>query len=263
VRLAFAVAAHMEADILLIDEVLSVGDAGFQKKCLGKMGEVAGSGRTIIFISHNMSTVTRLCDRVVLLDEGQIVEDGPSAEVVHRYLSTGIGATAAREWTEPARAPGNGVVRLRAVRARASDGRVSNHIDIREPMTIEQEYDVLSPGHALVPIFVLYNDEGVCLFATHGHDTGWRGVKRPRGRYMAAVDIPGNFLAEGMVVVTAAVVTQDPFATHAREAEAVAFQVVGTLDPDSARGDYGKRMPGVVRPLLNWTDRVVAEQDRA
>jgi lipopolysaccharide transport system ATP-binding protein len=262
VRLAFAVAAHMEAEILLIDEVLSVGDAEFQRKCLGKMGEVAGSGRTVVFVSHNMPTVARLCERVILLDQGAIIEDGPSAAVVHTYLSSGIGHSAERTWDGDRRAPGNEVARMRAVRVRDASGAVSEAHDIRQAILLEQEFEVLQGGHPLVPIFVVYNDEGTCVFATHGHETPWRRVPRPGGLYRASVEIPGNFMAEGMFVVLAGVVTHDPFRVHVEEHDAVAFQVVGTLDPDSARGDYGKRMPGVIQPLLPWTDEAVQAATR-
>lgn len=260
VRLAFAVAAHMEASILLIDEVLSVGDAEFQRKCLGKMGEVAGSGRTILFVSHSMPTVARLCSRVLLLDQGRLVEDGPSAQVLHTYLSSGIGTAAEREWLDPARAPGNAWARMRAVRVLRADGKVAESVDIREPVRLEQEFEVLQGGKRMVPIFVVHNDEGTCLFATHGHATSWWRTPRPPGRYRASVEIPGNFLAEGMLLVMAGIVTQAPFESHAQEYDAVSFQVVGSLDPATARGDFGKRMPGVVSPLLPWTDVAVDEQ---
>jgi lipopolysaccharide transport system ATP-binding protein len=258
VRLAFAVAAHMEAEILLIDEVLSVGDAEFQRKCLGKMGEVAGSGRTVLFVSHSMPTVARLCERVILLDQGGIVSDGPSAQVVHQYLSSGIATTAAREWTDPQRAPGNEIARLHSVSVRDEGGVITDSIDIRRPLLLQMRYEAFTDDHSLVPLFVLHNDEGVCVFATHGHATRWRGVPKKRGTYEARVTIPGNFLAEGMFVVLAAVVTQSPWTVHAEEPDAVAFQVVGTLEPDSARGDYGKHMPGVIRPVLEWSDDPVA-----
>lgn len=106
VRLAFAVAAHLEPAILLVDEVLAVGDAAFQKKCLGKMEDVAKIGRTVFFVSHNMPAVTRLCQRTILLDEGQIIEDGPSHQVVSSYLQSGTGTSAAREWADLTKAPG-------------------------------------------------------------------------------------------------------------------------------------------------------------
>lgn len=105
VRLAFSVAAHLEPEILLIDEVLAVGDLEFQKKCLGKMSKVASEGRTVLFVSHNMSAITRLCPRTILLDEGHILQDGPSHQVVNKYLHSDIGATSVRKWTDLTKSP--------------------------------------------------------------------------------------------------------------------------------------------------------------
>ena len=104
-RLAFAVAAYLEPEILLVDEVLAVGDARFQKKCLNKMQDVGQHGRTVLFVSHNMPAITRLCERVILLDEGRVLQDGPSYQVVRTYLNSGLGTSAAREWSDPAKAP--------------------------------------------------------------------------------------------------------------------------------------------------------------
>ncbi len=113
VRLAFAVAAHLEPDILIVDEVLAVGDAAFQRKCLNKMQDVEQEGRTVLFVSHNMLAITRLCQRAILLDEGRIVGDGVSHKVVSDYLGAGQRTTAAREWRDPSTAPGDKVARLR------------------------------------------------------------------------------------------------------------------------------------------------------
>ncbi len=142
-RLAFAVAAHLEPEILIVDEVLAVGDAAFQKKCLGKMEGVAKEGRTVLFVSHNMQAVTRLCERVILLDGGAVVGDGPAGQMVTRYLSSNEGSTKLREWDDPVRAPGSGVVRLCAVRARTEDGDTTDLVDIRKPLGVEIEYEVL------------------------------------------------------------------------------------------------------------------------
>src|SRR6185369_5415883 len=114
-RLAFAVAAHLDPEILLVDEVLAVGDARFQRKCLNKMQAIGDGGRTVLFVSHDMSAVTRLCPRTILLDGGRVLRDGSSHEVVGAYLSSDLGTTAAREWPDLTRAPGNDIVRLRAV----------------------------------------------------------------------------------------------------------------------------------------------------
>jgi lipopolysaccharide transport system ATP-binding protein len=262
VRLAFAVAAHLEPEILLIDEVLSVGDAAFQRKCLGKMGDVARSGRTVLFVSHNMPAVTRLCERTILLDEGRVVADGPSGRVVSQYLSSDLGTSAAREWA-PEEAPGNEVVRMRAVRVRDDDGSVSESVDIRRPVHLEIEFDVLQGGRVLVPHLTFDTEEGTTAFVTKDHDPEWRRRERPRGRFVSRVEVPGNFLSEGTLIIGAGVMTETPFQVHAFEEHAVAFQVVDTIEADTARGDLGVRMPGVVRPLLPWTNEHEAESPRA
>ena len=115
-RLAFAVAAHLEPEILLVDEVLAVGDARFQRKCLDKMQDVGQRGRTVLFVSHSMPAITRLCGRAILLEDGTVVADGVSHDVVARYLNSGLGTSATREWLDPRKAPGTDVVRLCAVR---------------------------------------------------------------------------------------------------------------------------------------------------
>jgi lipopolysaccharide transport system ATP-binding protein len=253
VRLAFAVAAHLEPDILLVDEVLAVGDVRFQRKCLDKMQDVGQQGRTVLFVSHNMPAVTRLCPRTILLDEGRMLRDGPSHEVVSVYLGSGFGMRAARQWPDSGRAPGNDVVRLRAVRVRMEDGRITDTVDIRKPVGIEMEYEVLSPGSVLIPNYQFYNEEGVCAFVAYDSDPAWRRKPRPVGRYISIAWIPGNFLSEGSLIVRVLINTFHPFGRHFDERDAVAFQVVDTLDGDSARGDFGGTLTGVVRPLLRWT----------
>jgi len=254
-RLAFAVAAHLEPEILLVDEVLAVGDAAFQKKCLNKMEDVGQQGRTVLFVSHNMPAITRLCERTILLDDGRVLEDGSSHRVVGVYLSSGLGTTAAREWLDPAQAPGDDVVRLCAVRVRTEDGETTDTVDIRQPVGIEIEYEVLKPDYALWPHFTLHNDEGIRIFVSFDLNTTWRGRPRPVGRYVSTGWIPGNFLSEGMMIIGPAVRTEEPKILHFYERDAVAFQVVDSLDGDSARGDYGGRMRGVVRPILKWDTR--------
>jgi len=251
-RLAFAVAAHLEPEILIIDEVLAVGDARFQKKCLGKMQDVGQHGRTVLFVSHNMPAVTRLCQRTILLEQGRIVKDGPSQEVVSTYMNSGYGTMAAREWPEGVSIPGRDVACLHAVRVRAEDGELRDSVDIRRPVAVEMEYAVLKPGYVLSPHYHFYNDQGVCIFISFDLDPAWRGRSRPVGRYISKAWIPGNLLAEGMVFVEPWLITMDPIVVQFRVSDAVAFQVIDSLDGDSARGDYAESMPGVVRPLLKW-----------
>jgi lipopolysaccharide transport system ATP-binding protein len=251
-RLAFSVAAYLEPEILLVDEVLAVGDANFQKKCLNKMQDVGKEGRTVLFVSHNMPAITRLCQRTILLNEGEVLADGPSHEVVGTYLHSSLGTMAARDWPEMDKAPGNEVVRLRAVRVRTEDGEITQAVDIRKPVGLEMEYEVLTDDFVLVPSFHFYNEEGVCVFITGDYALEWRGRPRPKGHYTSTVWVPGNLLAEGTFIVGASVGTLAPKTVHFFERDAVAFQVIDSLEGDSARGDYAGGMPGVVRPLLPW-----------
>ena len=261
-RLAFAVAAHLDPGILLVDEVLAVGDASFQKKCLNKMESIGHEGRTVLFVSHNMAAVSRLCPRVVLLDKGQVVQDGPLARVIDAYLQIGLERTSERLWPDQTTAPGNEIVRLRSLRARTEDGQTSSAMDIRFPIGIEMEYDVLQPGLVLVPNYHVFNEEGVYLFVAHDIDPAWSQRPRPVGHYTSTVWIPGNFLAEGTLTVGAAISTMDPVRVYLHEQEAIAFQVVDSMEGNTARGEYAASMPGVIRPLLRWETQYSPLSDR-
>jgi lipopolysaccharide transport system ATP-binding protein len=261
-RLAFAVAAHLEPEILLVDEVLAVGDGRFQRKCLNKMQTVGQEGRTVLFVSHNMPAVTRLCPRVILLGDGKILRDGPAKDVVGLYMGAESGTTAVRQWTDPSKAPGGAVSRLRSVRVLTENQVTTDAIDIRRPVQIEMQYDVLRSGYELLPYFGLYDEEGVCAFSTCDVDPAWRRRVRPEGRWVSTVTIPGNMLAEGMHFVSAGVLTLNPVVWQFGEREAVAFQVIDTQDGDSARGDWVGNVDGVMRPLLEWRSRPVSEESR-
>jgi len=258
-RLAFAVAAHLEPDILLVDEVLAVGDVRFQKKCLNKMQDVGQQGRTVLFVSHNMPAITRLCERAILIDEGRVRHDGSSHEVVSIYLNSDHGVMAAREWPDPAKAPGGEVARLRAVRVRTEEGRITDTVDIRKPVRLDMEYDILKPGYALFAHFQFVNEEGIHVFSAHELDPAWRRRPRPAGRWLSTAWIPGNFLSEGTMFVDAGLVNTEPHIEQFYERDAVAFQVIDSLDGNTARGDYGGRIAGVVRPLLKWDTQFISQ----
>jgi len=240
--------------------VLAVGDARFQKKCLNKMKDVGQEGRTVLFVSHNMQAITRLCQRAILLEEGMVIADGPSSQVVSKYLETGLGTNAERKWEDPESAPGNDIVRMIGMRVRTDEGHVSESIDIRKPFAIELEYEVLKPGHSLVANFGLTDEEGVCIFVTADRDPEWQRKPRPAGRFISSALIPGNFLAEGTIIVGGGLWTEDPFVMHCDVPDAVAFHVVDSMDGNSARGDYGKKWYGVVRPLLEWRTQFIPNQ---
>jgi lipopolysaccharide transport system ATP-binding protein len=252
VRLAFSVAAHLEPEVMIVDEVLAVGDAEFQKKCLDKMESIGQQGRTVLFVSHNMPAMTRLCKRAILMHQGQIIEDGPSGEVVNSYLFSGSDTNSSREWSDPDNAPGGPSVRLWAVRVRTQDGQASSTMDIRRPIHLEMEYEVMEEGHVLNPHFVLYNEAGEIVFITSDQDPKWRRRKRQKGRYLSTAVIPGNLLAEGIIMVSCNCHTLNPDVLQFMAQNAVSFHVVDSMEGDSARGDWAKDMPGVVRPLLDW-----------
>jgi lipopolysaccharide transport system ATP-binding protein len=216
------------------------------------MEGVAKEGRTIFFVSHNMPAITRLCERAIYLDQGRLRADGPAHEVVKAYMNFGLGCMSSREWLEADKAPGGEIARLRAVCIRTEDGDCTERIDIRKPVGIEIEYDVLKPGYKLSLTFGLHNEEGIHLFDAMDLDPAWRERIRPPGRYRSTGWIPGNYLAEGTMFVDVDISTIEPWIVQVIERQAVAFQVIDSCEGDSARGDWAGPLPGVVRPLLNW-----------
>jgi lipopolysaccharide transport system ATP-binding protein len=252
VRLAFSVAAHFEPEILLVDEVLSVGDAEFQARCLGRMEDIGATGRTVLFVSHNMEAVSRLCERAILLDEGRIVRDGKSEEVVAAYLQTAAGAGSTRTWRLD-EAPGDELVRLRSVRIVDENGETTDYLDVRRPVGIELGFTVLEHGPPVLPKIKLVAG-GHIAFNAMDIDSRWHDPSPP-GDYVATAWIPGNLLNEGLVTVDAAVCTIDSPKLHHHVSvhEAVSFHVQDPLEGDSSRGTFTGQWRGVVRPLLEWT----------
>ncbi len=253
VRLAFSVAAHLEPEILIVDEVLAVGDVAFQKKCINKMQDVRKQGRTVLFVSHNMPAIAMLCTRAILLGEGGIIAEGVTHDVVSAYLTTGVGIPAVREWSDPATAPGRDIARLRSIRVISRDGSPISATDITHDVGIEMAYDVNEPGYLLLPSFCFYDEEGVLIFVSLGQDGAWYRRPCKKGRYISTAWIPGNFLAAGMVFVTGTLNTRSPDTTQFDEAQVIAFSVTDNMGVGTARGDWTGELPGVVRPLLNWS----------
>lgn len=245
VRLAFAVAAHLEPEILLVDEVLAVGDSGFQKKCLGKIGSVAQGGRTVIFISHNMNAVNSLCDRVLWVDKGRLVDDGPSAQVVTRYLAAATDADQCLEesWEDPDVAPGSDDVRLRRIRLLHQDGDTAEPLTMQTPFRLEIEFWNLAPGRQLHTTIHLYTQEGIIAFTTGSR----AGQPLPAGLYRSTGYFPGNLLNSGIHRFVLLVV-RDGNTVVLRHESRIPITI---LDLRQSAGCYG-REPGVVQPSLHW-----------
>jgi len=254
VRLAFAVAAHLEPEILIVDEVLAVGDAAFQKKCLGKMEDVGNKeGKTILFVSHNMPTITRLCRKAILLERGEIKISGDIVDVTSQYLQSNLGTSGEKNWDDPKTAPGDEVARLKSVRVLVND-EITDVVDIRYPVTIEMEYWNLKPEADLISGFSFFNEQEIHLFVSADFsDPEWNMKPRPVGLFKSRCVIPGNLLSEGQIRVVAEVSTRYPaYKIHFLEYDSVAFQVVDTGEAGSVRADWGRNIPGVVRPHLSW-----------
>jgi lipopolysaccharide transport system ATP-binding protein len=250
-RLAFAVASHLEPEILLVDEVLAVGDAAFQKKCLGKMGDVAKEGRTVLFVSHNMVGVQSLCKRVMWLDRGEIVENGPAGGVVSNYLNKSFGSTASAEevWPDIASAPGNDLVRLHAIRVRARDD-LSEPLTMKTPFSIEVEYWNLQPNAHFHITLHLYTEHEIIAFSTgSAADPTWSEQLMPEGLFRSVCNIPGELLNAGRHRFNVLVVRDRTSVIYLHESAAT-FEI---LDLEERNPGWYGREPGVVQPVLNWT----------
>ena len=253
VRLAFSVAAHFEPDIMVVDEVLAVGDADFQRRSLGRMESLGDAGRTVLFVSHNLHAVLQLCDRALLLQNGEIVRDGSTHDVVAYYEEQTVGGGPRASWNDD-EAPGNELVKLRSVRVVDEDGGTAGTIDVRRPIGIEIAYRVLREGRPTVPKIKVLDQHGAICFNALDTDPRWSDPAPP-GDYVATAWIPPNLLNEGRHSVDVNIVTiaSPKLIPHASAYKIVAFHVFDPAEGDSARGLFGGEFRGVVRPLLEWT----------
>ena len=263
VRLAFAVAAHLEPEILIIDEVLAVGDTAFQKKCINKMQDVGKAGRTVLFVSHNMPAVKMLCNRAILLNGGRLIMDASAHDVVSAYMNTDAGVTAAREWSDPQNAPGGEVARLRGARIVGRNNCAVSVVDIKDDVGLQMEYEVLTSGHVLLPHCYIHNDEGLMLFSTVDQDPAWLQRPRPEGRYTSTVWIPGNLLTDGTIYVSCALLSRTANTAQFYEKQVIAFMVSDNMGKGTARGDWAGWMGGVIRPRLEWETKMERNSDQA
>ena len=254
VRLAFSVAAHLEPEIMLVDEVLAVGDAEFQRRCLGRMEEFGSEGRTVLFVSHMLSSIAQLCDRALQIDGGMIVQDGPPAEVIANYLHQTHSAGVEKAWPSLDEAPGNELVRIVAVRVLPHEGMPPGIVDVRRPIGIEIVFRVLKDGKPVFPKIKVLDRESTIAFNAMDTDERWL-EPTPPGEYAATAWIPGNLLNEGAVSAEVAICSVDfpKLEHHASVYEAVSFEVLDSGEGDTARGTFGGQWRGVVRPLLEWS----------
>lgn len=250
-RLAFAVAAHLEPEILVVDEVLAVGDAEFQRKCMGKMSDVAQAGRTVLFVSHNMSAVLRLTEETMVLDKGNLVYRAPTPQALDYYMAAGFTGAGERSWTSqeiPAEAAP--FVPL-AIRLRDRNNRVVDTLRSTEPFTIEVEYRLESSLTGLRVGVYLLTMRGEYVFTSFDLDDPAKfeqyGV-RHAGHYISRCTVPANTLNEGRYVL-AVNASSFRIKRYFWDDHSLAFAV-------DATGAPGKQWPeprmGPVRPALEW-----------
>jgi lipopolysaccharide transport system ATP-binding protein len=244
VRLAFAVAAHLEPDILILDEVLAVGDAEFQKKCLGKMREVSQStGRTILFVSHSMQAVTNLCNKGIWLQQGKVKAMGEASQVVNQYLADTQQSNMHQSWLTPTSAPGNDLIRFKKVALVPQLTLPDAPLDIRSPLTVQFEFWNLTDEALLSTNLVLFSNGGECIF-----DVPSAAVVCQQGVVAGECTIPGNFLNDGSYYISLFVVKDTTTPLYDYE-NCLSFEL------EDYRGEvkwYGKWW-GAVRPLLPFS----------
>jgi len=246
-RLAFAVAAHLDVDILLVDEVLAVGDAGFQKKCLGKIGDVAGRGRTVLFVSHNMLAVDSLCTRAICLHEGKVVLEGPPLSVTSRYLQNWLPVFREVVHDDIETAPGNDLIRLHRARVHPLNGSPANQLTVRTPFVVEFECWKLGAQSRLDLAAEIYNEHGVNVFATAEN----RESPAPAGLLRSSFIVPADLMNNGSYRLHLRIFLNGVGVTLVADWEdLLAFEIHDAAS--ELRGAYHGQWPGTVRPDLQW-----------
>jgi lipopolysaccharide transport system ATP-binding protein len=251
-RLAFAVAAHLEPEILLIDEVLAVGDAEFQKKCLGKMENVANEGRTVLFVSHNMAAVQSLCKKAFQLESGSVVQSGDSKSVISGYLSSSGKIASAMVWSEKT-APGNEEITLKSINAYADGGNYSGVYQSQKEIFVEMKFMATKSHSALCVGFDLVSAQGETVLRSYQTDIPpekWPKVKQ--GENVWRCMIPSGLLNGGVYYVCPRISMHNMYWIVHLEA-VVQFEVI--LD----HGDSpfwssldSRNRPGIIAPILTW-----------
>lgn len=250
VRLAFAVAAHLEPEILVVDEVLAVGDAEFQKKAIGKMQDISkGEGRTVLFVSHNMAAVKSLCTKGIVMEHGRVVFQGNIDDCIDEYLKES-NSSASKKWED--NYPGSDFIRLHKAEVLNSNEEVAlNHI-ISNAVRIRFTYEILAENQLFTHGFNLFNNQNIHILSSHDKDSDTLSKPLSKGMHTKTITIPSNFLTEGGYSCSFAIMRYSPFHVEFHEMDVVGFNIIDEMGENTARGNYSGRFPGIVRPLLKW-----------
>lgn len=252
VRLAFAVAAHLEPEILIVDEVLAVGDAEFQNRALGKMQEVSATqGRTVLFVSHNLPAVQRLCSRAILLQNGKIIENDSTDRVISYYLSNKLKLISSIS-VFPHQEDSS--IKLLSAYCVDSNNLIKNTFSVTEDIILKFAYYLKKDNIDFIHGLNLYNEQEVNVFNSHDLTSGIRKV-RPGQNQQVEINcvIPKNLLNEGFYSISFALFSPEPFRIYNHQLDILRIRVIDLIDGTSTRGLYTGGFPGTVRPLLEWT----------
>jgi len=251
-RLAFAVAAHLDPDILLLDEVLAVGDISFQQKCLQRVEKLTSEGRTILFVSHSMDAISRFCDRCIWIDQGKVIEDGPTEDVMNNYVEKVMKARS--QWQETIDNQENQEFKLVSIRVINTEKKTVINAPIHKAIGVEIVYDIFETNKIIQPALHFKNARDIFVFAIAYTDSVYMSQVPKPGRYVATVWIPPNFLNVGLLYVNLVIATPAPHQEeHLMIEKAVSFNVYEVDGVENAaRGLYARDFPGVIRPLLSW-----------
>ena len=257
-RLAFAVAAHMKPEILIVDEVLAVGDASFQRKCIGKMEGIARDSRAILFVSHNMTAVENLCHRVIWLEEGRLVADGNPRDVIAQYLQKAVVPVTMTNWADPAEAPGSNGIRLRQVSIRPVGGTPLDPITLETPFEVEIQYSNQLPGTRFHLTLNIVNEQGLLIFkAIRATRPEIEDELLPGGVFRDVCRVPAHLLNTGIHRIEL-LAGPDHMHTDFRKPDVIVFDVLESQAPGLWQGTWH----GAVRPKLEWsTEQLTNQQD--
>ncbi len=250
-RLAFAVAAHLEPEILVVDEVLAVGDAEFQRKCLGKMNDVAQEGRTVLFVSHNMSAILRLTQETIVLDQGKIALRAPTPEAVDYYLNLGLSKEGERTWAPEEIVDKNRSFQPIALRVLNNQGKVVDTVNASEGFSIEFEYGLSEAISGLRVGLYMMTTRGEFVFTTFDTDDPQMYEAysvRPAGRYISRCKIPPDLLNEGRFVLGVNASTYR-IKRYFQDDKVLTFNVDATGAPGT---HWPEQRLGAIRPSLDW-----------
>lgn len=270
-RLGMAVALNLSPEVLIVDEVLAVGDVPFRAKCMERIEAMCNAGTTLLFVSHSVARVKALCERALLLRQGTLIEDGNADTVLERYIAEDLADENSIEvkiddeeglerkhrylsrinW-DLENAPGDDVVQITMVRVVDANGLEKQEIDIRNPIFLEMEYVVHETDRVLRPRFQLFDENLNLIFATIDTALPWREYAREPSVYLSRVKIPENLMGAHTFLVGAGVFSHDPLEKHALTGDVVSFRVMDVQDPSTAQTDFCRPLQGHFRPLLMW-----------